>query len=64
LANAEATTNTNKANGAPAAPAALSLSAMISQHFTGGMMPDAANPVQHHATIIEIRPSRAAQFRA
>jgi DNA-binding CsgD family transcriptional regulator len=32
--------------------------------FIAGMMPESANPVQHHATIIEIRPSRAAQFRA
>ena len=55
LANADATTNTNKANGAPAA---LSLSAMTSQYFIGGMMPESANPVQQPQTIIEIRPFR------
>src|SRR5205085_11908202 len=32
-----------------AQPAALSLSPMISQYFTGGMMPDRAIPVQLHA---------------
>ena len=35
-------------------PAALSLSAMTSQYFIGGMMPESANPVQEHQTIIEI----------
>jgi len=39
-------------------PAALSLSAMVSQYFIGGMMAELANPVQHSATIIEIRPFR------
>src|SRR5437899_6510764 len=39
-------------------PAALSLSAMISQYFIGGMMPQLANPVQQPQTIIEIRPYR------
>jgi hypothetical protein len=34
--------------------AALSLSAMTSQYFIGGMMPESANPVQEHQTIIEI----------
>jgi hypothetical protein len=52
LANADATTNTNKANGAPAA---LSLSAMTSQYFIGSMMPESANSVQQPQTIIEIR---------
>ena len=48
-------------NGAAIAhdqPAALSLSATISQYFIGGMMPDLANPVQEPRTIIEIRPYR------
>jgi len=49
LANADATTNTNKANGAPAA---LILSAMISQCFIGGIMPESANPVQQNGTVI------------
>jgi hypothetical protein len=31
---------------------------MISQYFTGGMMPESANPVQKPQTIIEIRPYR------
>jgi len=31
---------------------------MISQYFTGGMMPEAANPTQPGATIMEIRPFR------
>jgi hypothetical protein len=53
LANADAMTNTNKANGAPAA---LSLSAMTSQYFIGGMMPESANRVQESRTVIEIRP--------
>ncbi len=37
-------------------PAALILSAMISQDFIGGMMPELANTVQQSLTIIEIRP--------
>jgi hypothetical protein len=37
---------------------------MISQYFIGGMMPEAANFLQANATMIEIGPSRAAQFRA
>src|SRR5437899_8686309 len=37
-------------------PAALSLSATISQYFIGGMMPESANPVEQPQTIIEIRP--------
>ena len=32
------------------------MSAMISQYFIGGMMPDSANPVQQSRTVIEIRP--------
>jgi hypothetical protein len=39
-------------------PAALSLSAMASQYFVGGMMLQSANPAQHRPTIIEIRPFR------
>ena len=39
-------------------PAALSLSATISQYFIGGIMPESANPVQQPQTIIEIRPYR------
>jgi len=27
---------------------------MTSQYFIGGMMPESANPVQEHQTIIEI----------
>ena len=38
--------------------AALSLSATVSQYFTGGMMPELANPVQQSQMIIEIRPFR------
>jgi hypothetical protein len=34
------------------------LSAVISQYFIGGMMPESANPVQQPQTIIEIRPYR------
>jgi hypothetical protein len=48
-------------NGAAIAhdqPAAESLSAMISQYFIGGMMPELASPVQQPQTIIEIRPYR------
>ena len=37
-------------------PAALSLSATISQYCIGGMMPESANPVQQSRTVIEIRP--------
>jgi len=37
-------------------PTALSLSAMISQYFMGGMMAESASPMQPTATIIEIRP--------
>src|SRR5207237_6506239 len=37
-------------------PAALSLSATISQYFIGGMMSESANPVQQPQMIIEIRP--------
>ena len=33
--------------------AALSLSAMISQYFIGGMMPESPIPVQENATIID-----------
>ena len=39
-------------------PAAESLSAMISQYFIGGMMPELASPVQEPQTIIDIRPYR------
>jgi hypothetical protein len=35
-----------------------SLSATISQHFMGGMMPESANPMQQSVTVIEIRPFR------
>jgi len=52
LANADATTNTNNANGAPTG---LSLSAIVSQYFIGGMMPKSANQVQQSRTVIEIR---------
>ena len=48
-------------NGAAIAPrpaGSMSLSAMISQYFIGGMMPESANPVQQRQTIIEIRPYR------
>ena len=31
---------------------------MISQYFSGGMMPKSASPMQPSATIIEIRPFR------
>ena len=34
------------------------MSAMTSQYFIGGMMPDSASGVQQSATIIEIRPYR------
>jgi hypothetical protein len=37
-------------------PAALSLSATISQYFIGGVMPELANPVQRCRPVIEIRP--------
>jgi len=36
-------------------PAAHSLSAMTSQYFIGGMMPESASPMQRSATMIEIR---------
>jgi hypothetical protein len=39
-------------------PTALSLSAMPSLYFIGGMMPESASPVQEPQTIIEIRPYR------
>jgi len=39
-------------------PAALSLSATISQYFIDGMMPESANPLQQSTTVIEIRPYR------
>jgi hypothetical protein len=29
---------------------------MISQYFTGGIMPESTNPVQQGVTLIEIRP--------
>jgi len=51
-------TPTIPGNGAAIAhdqPAALSLSATISQYFIGGMMPESANPMQPGETIIEIR---------
>jgi hypothetical protein len=39
-------------------PRFLKLSAIISQYFIGGMMPESANPVQQPQMIIEIRPFR------
>ena len=36
----------------------LAFTAMISQYFIGGMMPDSANLVQQSLTVIEIRPFR------
>jgi 2-iminobutanoate/2-iminopropanoate deaminase len=41
-------------------PAALSLSATISQYFIGSTMPESANSSQQPQTIIEIRPYRGA----
>jgi hypothetical protein len=32
------------------------LSAMISQYFIGGMMPELGDPVQQSVTVVEIRP--------
>jgi len=39
-------------------PTALSLSAMISQYFMGGTMPESAITMHRPETIIEIRPFR------
>jgi len=52
---------TKKANGAPVA---LSLLAMTSQYFIGGMMAESANPVQQPQTIIEIRPFKRRSFHS
>ena len=44
------------APGAEVKPAALRLSATISQYFMDGMIPESANPVKQPHTMIEIRP--------